>query len=280
MPVNNYYRPAKATKGINLENNQSETSSWKFSFSKLFNFVLVLVIVSLVVFATTLSPSPEIQLKKKDIQYYDSAEYQKAAQEFIGDSVLNKSKLLFQSTTFESKMREKFPEISQIASIAPLGGRDLTVVISVSDPFAVISNGPQKGILNADGVLVSTNNLQSDESGLVRIRFITPQENFTVGSRILTESEVNLIMELHRELQTMNLKDGSKLTIDEVLFNVSNGQLEVTLKDKPYYLKLSTFGDGDLQVGAVKATLKQLDSENALPTKYLDVRVPNRVFVI
>jgi hypothetical protein len=280
MPVNSYYRPAKTSKNIKLDDNYQKPSSSRFTFSKLINFALFLGIIGLVVFATTLSSSPEIQLKKKDIKYYDTTEYERAASEFMSDSILNKSKLLFQSTTFESKMRERFPEISQIASIAPLGGRDLTVVISVSEPFASLSNGSEKGILNSDGVLVSTNNLQSDDSGLVKIRFITPQENFNIGSRILTEDEVILISELDRELNTMTLKDGSKLKIDEVLFNVSNGQLEVKLNNKPYYLKLSTFGDADLQVGAVKATLRQLDIENTLPTKYLDVRVPNRVFVI
>lgn len=280
MSVNNYYRPAKVSKDIKLEDENSKTNTGRFSISKIINFILLLGILSLVVFATTLSSSPEIQLKKKDVQYYDTVEYQNAAKEFMSESIFNKSKLLFQSTTFESKMRDRFPEISQIASIAPLGGRDLTVVISVSDPFAILTNGSEIGILNSDGVLVSNNNLQSNSEGLVKIRFITPQENFNVGSRILTEDEVTLISELNRELETMALKDGSKLQIDEVLFNVSNGQLEVKLSDKPYYLKLSTFGDADLQVGAVKATLRRLDADNTLPTKYLDVRVPNRVFVI
>ncbi|AXH78869.1 MAG: hypothetical protein [Circular genetic element sp.] len=278
MSVNSYYRPVKNSKSIKLEDSQQKTKTKRLSISKIINFVLIISIVGLVVFATTLSSSPEIQLKKKDIQYYDTVEYQNAAKEFMSDSILNKSKLLFQSTTFESKMRDRFPEISQIASIAPLGGRDLTVVISVSDPFATLANGSQIGILNSDGVLVSTNNLQSDDSGLVKIRFITPQENFNVGSRILTEQEVGLISELDRELDTMTLKDGSKLQINEVLFNVSNGQMEVKFNEKPYYLKLSTFGDADLQVGAVKASLRQLDKDNTLPTKYLDVRVPNRVF--
>lgn len=280
VPTSNYYRPARpAEKRYDFEDKAEKPNKKGLAVSKFINILLFGAGIVLIVFATTLSSSPDIQLKKESIQYYETSVYQNYARQLINQSISNRSKLLFQSNDFEAAMRAKFPEINQIASIVPLGGRDLSVLIAVSDPFAVVSSGSDKGILNTDGIIVSENMVSSSED-LINIRFTSPQENFEVGSRILTADEVKMLNELKTELQTFTLKDGTKLEIEEVLFDVSTGQLEVKLKDKPFYLKLSSFSDANLQVGAVKATLKQLDRDSALPTQYLDVRVPNRVFVI
>lgn len=80
---------------------------------------------------------------------------------------------------------------------------------------------------------------------------------------------------------SLQFTDKSTGRIKEVLFNVADGQMEAQLQDKQFYVKLSTFTtDGDQQVGGAVATLKQLDREQSLPSKYIDVRVPGRVFIL
>jgi hypothetical protein len=86
---------------------------------------------------------------------------------------------------------------------------------------------------------------------------------------------------LVQEMKTLQFSDSKNGSIKQVLFNVADGQMEAQLQDKPFFIKLSTFTtDGDQQVGGAVATLKQLDRENILPTKYIDVRVPGRAFVL
>jgi hypothetical protein len=81
-------------------------------------------------------------------------------------------------------------------------------------------------------------------------------------------------------MKSLVFKDNKPASIQEVLFNVADGQFEAKLVNQPFIIKLSSFNDTDVQVGGAKATLKQLDKEGSLPQKYIDVRVPGRAFVI
>jgi hypothetical protein len=81
-------------------------------------------------------------------------------------------------------------------------------------------------------------------------------------------------------MSDLTFSDGTTAKIDNILFNVADGQLEAKLLNKNFYIKLSSFSDSDIQVGGAKATLRQLDRENRLPSQYIDVRVPGRAFVL
>jgi hypothetical protein len=280
MPINNYYRsPKSSSKPTIITNNEGEKKGKKFSLTRAINILIVVGGVGLVVFATTLTTTPKVELKKDNAEYYELSIYEKAAQEAIKSSFLNRSKLLFQSTAFENKLKEMLPEISQVKPLVPIGGRNLSVIITLSEPFAYVSSGSDNGIVNRDGILVVKNGKEVP-SDLLRIRFTEPQTNFDVGSRILTSTELDTLSLLQSEMNSLVFVDSTKASIKDVLFDVSQGQIEANLQNKAFFIKLSTFNDGPQQVGGAKATLKQLDRENTLPTKYIDVRVPGRAFVI
>jgi hypothetical protein len=205
--------------------------------------------------------------------------YQQAAQQLIKSNLLNRSKLLFQDISFEQQLKDQFPEISSARPLIPLGGRNLTVVITISDPFAYVSSGSDTGVVNSDGVLVVKNNTSVPDD-LFTLRFTEPQSNFEIGSRILTSSEVEMLKLLQAEMRTLEFSDATNAEIKDVLFNVSQGQIEARLLSKPFFIKLSTFNEAGVQVGGAKATLRQLDNSNSLPAQYIDVRVPGRAFVI
>lgn len=280
VPVNNYYRPPKLkSKKISTKDQNLPEKRRGLTFGKVFNILLVIVGVGLVVFATTLTTSPVVELRKNNAKYYDLPVYQKAAESAIRSSFFNRSKLLFQDKAFEQQLKSEFPEISNVKSSVPLGGRNLSVLITVSEPFAYVSSGSDNGVINKEGVLVTKNN-PTVPDGLIKLRFTEPQSNFNVGSRILTADELKLISLADNELSALVFKDGSNASIKEILFNVADGQLEAKLVSKPFYIKFSTFTETDQQVGGAKATLRQLDRENKLPSQYLDIRVPGRAFVL
>jgi hypothetical protein len=280
VQVNNYYRsPRSAAKPTVIDSENKPDKKKNFSFSKFVNFLLFGGAVGLVVFATTLTTYPVIELKKDSANYYDATVYASEAQKIIESNILNRSKLLFQESSFEQQMKKKFPEISQARPVSPIGGRRPTVVITVSDPFAYVSSGSDTGIVNNEGVLVAKNS-QTNSEDLLKLRFAEPQTNFDVGSRILTSSEVDLLSKLQAEMRKLEFADKSTGHITEALFNVASGQIEASIVQKPFLVKLSTFTDSDIQVGGAVATLRQLDRENTLPARYIDVRVPGRAFVL
>jgi hypothetical protein len=281
LPVTNYYRPAPAQPKLTSTQNQDNSQKRRrLSLTRVVNYLIAIGAVGLVVFATTLSTNPTVELRKDNAKYYEAAVYEAAASDATKASIFNRSKLLFQDTEFIRDLKTKFPEISTVKPIMPLGGRDMTVIITVSEPFAYVTSGNDNGILNSDGVLVVKNG-QSVPDNLINLRFTESQSNFAVGSRIMTESELHLLTMLVRETKSLQFSDSKTGIIKQVLFNVADGQMEAQLQDKPFYIKLSTFTtDGDQQVGGAIATLKQLDRENSLPTKYIDVRVPGRAFVL
>lgn len=281
VPVVSYYRPARAqSKSISVENQNKTEKRRGLSLSQFINYVLVLGAVGLIIFATTLTQTPVIELRKDNAKYYEAEVYELAAQEAMKSTIFNRSKLFFQEKDFVQNLKERFPEISIVKPVIPLGGRNLSVIIAVSKPFAYVTSGVESGILNSDGVLI-VKDPQSVPDSLIRLRFTEPQSNFSTGLRILTASELDLITLLVREMEGLQFTDKTNGAVKEILFNVADGQVEVQLQNKPFYIKFSTFTtDGNQQVGGAVATLKQLDRESSLPTKYIDVRVPGRVFVL
>ena len=283
QPRNNYYRPYKKPVDLKPTAKKSEAGEGKkrFSVSMVVNYVIAGAVLGIIVFSTTLSSSPVVQVDSTTFAYRTDDVYQQAAEEVLSDNILQRSKLLFRSSIYEEKMIERFPEIETIDAILPLGGRDLSVKIAVSDPLAIVQNGSETGIVDASGVYVSDETLPSADARLYRIRFATPQEQLALGSRILTSSEVELLKSLSRELAVLPLTslNGDVLEISEVLFNVPDGQFEVRFSNAGFYVKLSAYADTDQQVGTVKVSLARLDREGTLPGEYLDARVPGRVFV-
>ena len=280
LPTTRYYRPKKQVPETKVAQNTDTETNKKFSISGAINVGILIAVFSLLVFSTTMTTTPDVQLKSSDFTYRPTSEYQQFAGDYLSSNPLQRSKLFFRSQNIESEMLLEFPEITQIDAIVPLGGRDLGIVMRVSEPFATLQSGSEKGVINDDGVLILGDSV--NESELLQIRFAQPQESFQQGSRQLTTTELDLLQLLQRELSNLQLSNSNPngLQISSVLFNVGDGQFEVSLTNAPYFIKLSTYGDASEQVGGVLATLRQLDQQNVLPERYIDVRVPGRVFVL
>ena len=281
LQKNNYYRSTKSTNSAASFKDKETNKDVKkrFGISSFINILLIVGAMCLVVFATTLNNSPIVEVTSNKNIVFDVNEYEEESKSILDGNLLNKSKILFQQNDFATKLKDKFPEINTVEANVPLGGRSLAVFLSLSEPFARVYSGEQTGIINSEGILVKTNINDDSANELLGVRFTQPQENFQQGSRILTTLEVDLLRTLNQEMTSLVFKNGSTASIEEVLFNVADGQIEAKLEEKTFFIKLSSFNDGDVQVGGAKATLKQLDDEDSLPTEYIDVRVPGRAFV-
>lgn len=292
LSSNSYYRPTKRpiedlhgiekSKSSEKQSKKQDGSATRLIHIKpstIINVSILIIFFVLVFFATTLSATPTILVPENSYVYHDETEYKASAAEILNESVLQRSKIFFRSSDFESSMLQKYPELSNVEAIVPLGGRDLSVALTVSQPLAVVQNGTEKGILDANGVLVLSG--EQDAGDLYTIRFTSPQDSFSVGSRILTEDEIRLLQLLESESSGFlkNTDNQQGLTIKEVVFNVADGVFEVYFNEVEFYIRLSSYANTEEQVGAVKALLRKLQADQQ-PTKYIDVRVPGRVYVL
>lgn len=289
LSANSYYRPANypsneprvkpETRGEPLARDEKpKRGLLKFGMAKAVNFLLIGAFIFLAIAATTLSSTPNMQFAQPHYAYRDDSEYQSKATELLRP-ILNRSKLLFRSSDYEQAMQQAFPEISAIEAITPLGGRNLTVAMRLSPPLAIAHSGNQSGTLDSGGVLATDDTNDVIEDDVFNLYFSDPQEDFFVGKRVLTETEVELLNLLREEAANFSYKGVDGLTIKDVLFSVRDGQFLVSFNEVPYKLKLSTYSDPAEQVGAFKATVYKLAGQNQLPAEYFDARVPGRVFV-
>lgn len=292
--INSYYRSSNSLAQSQDRNRlkdhttrqDAERARKNISISRVLNTCIVGAIVLLMLIATTLSTNPTIQFARDDVVYQSPLVYQQGAREILESSITNRSKLLFRSQFFEEAMSDAFPEFSSVVAVVPLGGRDLSVLMSSAQPLVLLpmtDSQAQQGsiyIITSAGILVKADPEVIDIATIPTLRFANPLDSMDIGIRLLTSVEVEILQLLEQELQTMTLQGRDNLRIKEVLFNVADGQMEIRIEGFEFFIKISAYSDGAEQVGAMRATLQQLNSDSSLPSRYIDVRVPGRVFVL
>ena len=88
--------------------------------------------------------------------------------------------------------------------------------------------------------------------------------------------ETELIQTLRNEF------DGSssiRPQVNSILFDVEKREMQVRFNKASYFARVTPERDSREQVGALVATIAQLDEDNDTPNEYIDVRVEGRVFV-
>ncbi len=279
IPTKKYYRSTDEVPNVSRE---QKSSSIKTIISNIINWVIVIVIAGLLLKASTLSTRPIIKMQKNNYSYRNIKEYQLYSEKIMKESIFNRSKLFFKSKKFENNIKQKFPELSSVNAVIPLATRDLTVFIQTSKPTVKLINGGESGLVDGAGVLVDKGDLSTyiNNRNLLNVSFTKPQSNFTVGSKLFTKEEMKLLGLLNNEVPKIKLSGIGPMKIGVIKFNITNRQMEIHLTNTQFYVKINTHDNSREQVGALKATLLQLDREGSLPTKYIDVRVPGRVFVL
>lgn len=285
LSTNNYYRPKNSLPAAKKARVSTIRPDRQLTLSGFINSVIVVLVIVVLFFASTLSTTPSVAVLDQAYAFREQSDYTLFAQEYLKNSTLSRSKLLFRSIEFEQVMQEQFPEIDKISAIVPLGGRKLDVNMRLSDPLATVMSGSQKGVIDTRGLLIPEDlaSLSSSDvaSSIPILRFSAPQENFVSGATLLTSSEVELLQLIVTELESFNNTSGDSLKLQpsEFLFNITDGQLELRFRNQPLHVMFSVYSDIRLQVGTMLATIAQLNGEGQLPSSYIDVRVPGKVYV-
>lgn len=263
----------------NFDQNSRYNPDRKVKLTNAFNFSIIVILLILVMSATTLSSNVQVKSETTTFQYRSTDEYSKKATELLNNNMARRSKLFFRSERYEEEFRAAFPELDSIAAILPLGGRDLTLKIKPDPPIATVagSSGESLAVTNTGVIARAQTSLQG--SDLPTLAFVDGLGSSESGILVLNSSEVELIELSNSEFKNLDLTQAKIEKISRIEFSVARGELTMYFEGVSFYVKLTSYGEVREQVGAVIAALKQLGSEGALPAEYIDGRVSGRVFV-
>lgn len=231
------------------------------------------ILISLLI-SLTLSTHPQATIAGGGASPYRQLEtYEEEAARILGEDASNQTKLTINTTAVEQQVLDRFPELSDAALRLPVLGRRMTLVLQPRTPALIFVAASKSYILDTTGRVVS--DLQVLDSEL-RAGLLVVQDDSGLsvgpGTQAVTSETVTFVREVSAQLK------GHSLSIELLTLPPSANQLDVRLKDTPYYIKMDISGDVRQQVGSLLAVRAYLAKEGQSVGEYIDVRVEEKVF--
>ena len=113
--------------------------------------LLVILIIASIVYLSTVDARVRLITKDdKNTTLRDPAVYQQAATQFINDSAVNHSKVLFDSRGLSDYLKQQFPEIAAVTVTLPVMGRRPVVSIQTTQPGFILVSGQDAYLVGAN----------------------------------------------------------------------------------------------------------------------------------
>lgn len=231
--------------------------------------IALAVILISVVYSTTLTTPPGIKFVGDHTDYRTAAEYKNGISKLLSSSLWNRSKLTLNTTTTEAAILKTFPEVDVANVSLPIIGRRPTVTLHVEKPALILTTKTNAFVLNNGGKIVAeTKQLASgalaglitaqDQSGLV----------LHLGDQALTTDTMTFLYNVNAQLAA------KQLTIDNVVLLGGGNEIDVHIKNLPFYLKTDGSGDARVEIGSFLAA----QASGINPSTYMDVRIEEKIF--
>ncbi len=223
-----------------------------------------------VVYSTTLSTTPGIIFVGEASMYRTAAEYKVGITKILESSVKNKSKVTLNTATTQEAIVKTFPELDIATVGLPIIGRRLIVTLHMRKPALILTTKTNAFVLDNNGRIVAEAKqlLSSLTSGL-----LTAQDQsglvLHVGDQALTSETIAFITNIAAQLKA------KQLIISGLTIPTGGNEVDVRIKDMPYYIKTDSSGNARVQIGGF---LTVRDSSTN-PTEYIDVRVEEKLFL-
>lgn len=200
-------------------------------------------------------------------------EYEIGVQEAFDSSLANKSKLLINTDELANKLREKYPELGEIAIVLPLVGRRPIVQVQPAKPALILGTASGGYVVDETGRIIAD---AESVASSIRDRLPTLQDESGLqlerGKYALSTDVVELASEVAAQFSEKGVK------IQTMTLPIAPHELHVRVSGLPYYIKFNTKGEGRVQAGSYIATKQKLEADTVIPSQYIDVRVEGRVF--
>jgi len=295
LPVDRYYSSMPARRQIDGDRPRRPTLEGKslrdierrpaFTLRELLAIILrwsgMLAILLVIVFNLVLSGvGVKVTPQQSQNLYRQDKDYVSISNSVFESSVFYRSKVTFNSDSFEKSLKQQLPEVEVATAVVPLVGLKLQVGLHIAQPLARVQfNATSQGVIAENGVIVLKGNLadiSSKYSDLPLLR-LEPNVSLEAGQSLLTSQEVQLLSLLKTEFNGSSV---SRPKLESMMYGVEKRELTARFEGVPYFVRCTTAErDAQTQVGAALATLSQLQEQGKAPSEYIDVRVSGRVYV-
>ncbi len=230
--------------------------------------VLVTLLLAGIVYSLVIKPTPKVIVSST--AYHPAATYSKAVSEQF-NKIQNRNKVLFNDVAVTSNLKKQFPEIVSAQIELPFISQNATVRLLVSKPIMNLNSHGNVYVVDTQGVVVANSNSVPAAKKLV---LVDDQTGFKAaqGKQVLSASEVDFINQVILQSRRANVQ------ISSILLPTAPEELQVRVKDQPYYVKFYLGGDALKQTGQFLAARNHFDQNHQSPSEYLDVRVEGKIF--
>lgn len=249
---------------------QTQGSKFILRFSKI---LFVLIFILGIFYATTIEPNSKINIKDNfNANPRSINSYEQGVDTIIDSSYLNKNKLTFDVKKIENEIKQKYPEIGLVEVSVPFLGHQPKVMIAFSEPVAKLVTEGQTYILDGNGIALfsekdATNSLNVSE--LISVNDGSGNE-ITIGKPALSFDQLKYIQEIVAQAKRKNIK------INTIALSAGGSGINVNYSDTDYIVKYSFYADARQSSGAYYAVYDFISDQ---PKEYVDVRIPDKVYV-
>jgi hypothetical protein len=226
--------------------------------------------------ALTLSPDAKVlQLESSDKNSFlhSQADYEKAVQTLLKQSVWNRNKITVNSNRITAELQQQFPELSSVSMTLPLVAHRPIVYIQPVQPALALHAANGTFILGENGkaLLAASNSFANihdlpvvnDQSGL-QVR---------LDHQAITADDTRFIQEIVAQLSNKGYK------VSSLTLPAASREVDAAIEGKPYQVKFNLqTGDARQQAGTFLATIANLEGQHSTPAQYVDVRVDGRAY--
>lgn len=234
-----------------------------------------IVIVASLLYASVLTNEPRLQVfaseSGRSLQRSDEV-YSDFVAQLLGKSVLNKSKLTFNSNSLVESLQQQFPEVDSAIVTLPLLGRKPIVRIAVSSPAFILATSQGSYYVNDKGLpLVRVSEVEKQPEN---VSIITDETGLPIktGKQVLTTDTVSFISQLLEQLKA------TKTSHESITLPLEANEVQVKLIGVPYAVRFNSLLDARTQVGTFIAVKQRLEGKGETPEEYIDVRVEERAY--
>lgn len=272
------YHSSRNRTGVSVGRENIHNTKAKNKSQLMYHLPVVLtvaVIVGSLAYLSTLTASPKITpyVNATPNLLQEDGVYLSAATEILNSSPLNRSKLTIDTDRVALRLKQQFPELSEVTVIMPLAGRRPIIEIQPADPVLTIAAESGVYVLDSDGRAVmnarKTPAALIDGLPLLRDETGAPVE---LGKLALTRDMVSYVRNIDEQLKN------AEIDVESMTLPAIPHELHLRVKGERYYVKFHTLGDARLQSGAYLAVRDDLLKNNHAPTEYIDVRLEDKVY--
>jgi len=203
-----------------------------------------------------------------------TAVYEDAASRQLKRSIWNHNKITVDTAKLSQQLLSQFPELNSVSVTVPLLAHRLLVYVQPAQPALVLVTSNGSFVIDTTGkALVSGGSpavlnqpqlpLLTDQSGL----------RLQPNHQALPAASVSFVQTVLAQLAAR------QFAVSSMTLPAAASELDVQLAGQPYFVKFNLESNNPRgEAGTFLATIAQLRKQNAVPAKYIDVRVDGRAY--